>query len=85
VLQTLNIGDCGLSDEVLRPLFAAVAKSTTLRKLDCRRNNISVQFALSVVLPAIRSNTSLRELRLDQNSWVEPAWIKAIEAIVHAR
>jgi hypothetical protein len=70
-----------MGDDALRPLFTAVTQSTKLRKLNCRWNNISPEFALSVVLPAIRSNTSLRELKIRQQSGP----IEEAEALVKAR
>ena len=60
-LHKIDLGHCGLSDDALRPLFAAAAQSTRLRTLLCENNDISPDFvARGVVLPASRSNVSLR-------------------------
>jgi hypothetical protein len=81
-LEALFVQHCGLGDNALRPLFAAVAQSTSLRRLDCRWYSISPEFARSVVLPAIRSNTSLRELKITDGPDAELA---PAEALVNAR
>jgi len=61
-LRSLDMSYCRLGNEALRPLFAAVAQSTRLRELDSAHNDISSKFARHLVLPAIRSNASLRSL-----------------------
>jgi len=64
-LQTLNVNYCLLHDAGVRPLFAAVARSTTLRSLDCSENEVSAECARDCILPAVQVNTSLRSLVLD--------------------
>jgi hypothetical protein len=66
-LQTLDVSYCQLGDDGMRPLFAAVAYSTRLCELSCSDNGISLEFARDVVLPAIRSNISLRRLKIAFN------------------
>jgi hypothetical protein len=82
-LETLICWSLGLGDDALRPLFAAVAQSTTLRTLDCNDNDISQDFARDVVLPAVRSNTSLRELLVAERGHI--AELMEAEALVKAR
>jgi hypothetical protein len=67
-LQSLNVSSCELGDDGLRPLFAAVAQSTRLLKLNCGYNYmISFEFARDVVLPAIRGNVSLMSLTIAEH------------------
>jgi len=62
-LEALNLTDCGLDDESLRPLFAGVARSTKLRDLDLTWNeDITEDCAEEYILPAVQENTSLRRL-----------------------
>jgi Ran GTPase-activating protein (RanGAP) involved in mRNA processing and transport len=90
-LEALHVPHCGLGDDALRPLFAAVAQSTALRKLNCAGyNKISPEFARYVVLPAVRRNTSLRELkfvyRVEGISGIgEIAELVEAEALIYAR
>jgi len=86
-LEALNVQHCYLGEDALRPLFAAVAQSTTLRRLDCQWNGISPEFARSVVLHAVRSNTSLRELwiAVDTFDYEEVPGLAEAEALVRAR
>jgi hypothetical protein len=50
-----------MGDNALRPLFAAVAQNTTLRSLNCSWNEVSKEFARTVVLPAcLRSGATSR-------------------------
>jgi hypothetical protein len=73
-LQSLDVDYCRLGDDALRPLFAAVAQSTRLRELTCTGNDISQRVRPRVVLPAVRSNASLRSLKLFvPSSWKEEA------------
>jgi hypothetical protein len=65
-LQTLRISSCGLGDAGLGPLFDALPRNTHLRTLHCCENDVSEAFARDVLLPAVRANTSLRELHADR-------------------
>ena len=59
-LETLAFADCGLGDEALKPVFAALGTSSaTLRYLHCSNNGVSRQLARSCILPAVRANRSL--------------------------
>jgi len=64
-LQTLSVSFCSLYDAGMRPLFAAVARSTTLRQLVCYVSGVSTECARDCILPAVQANTSLRRLVLD--------------------
>ena len=81
-LEVLVLRDCELSTAALQPMFAAFGSSKTLRELDCSGNDFSSQFALWAVLPAVRLNTSLRELVFNKADI--PALVEA-EALVKAR
>ena len=87
MLEALHVQHCYLGDDALRPLLAAVAQSTTLRRLDCRWNGISPEFARCVVLPAVRSNTSLQELwiAVETFGYEEVPGLAEAEALVRAR
>jgi Ran GTPase-activating protein (RanGAP) involved in mRNA processing and transport len=61
-LQTLHIRWCHLGDEGMGPVVEALRHNTHLTKLDCSGNELSEPFARDVLLPAVRANTSLREL-----------------------
>jgi hypothetical protein len=61
-LRTFKIVDCGLGDAGLRPVVEALRHNTHLTTLDCRVNATSEAFARNRLLPAVRVNTSLREL-----------------------
>ena len=79
------MGKCELGGAALRPFFAAVAQNTTLRELDCRYNEISREFALSDVLPAIRGNTSLRELEVATQGGGDIVELAEAERLVSTR
>jgi hypothetical protein len=93
-LQALNIGFCGLGDEGMRPVVEALRHNTHLTKLDCSFNDVSEQFARNTLLPAVRANSSLRELvaagepdeedeEEDEEDWEVAA--REAEALVAAR
>jgi Ran GTPase-activating protein (RanGAP) involved in mRNA processing and transport len=65
-LTSLNLNTCRLGDAGVGPLFTALAHNTTLHTLDLSYNSISRECAREMVLPAVRANTSLRELEFDQ-------------------
>lgn len=60
-LTSLNLSNCGLGDEGLRPLVGALAGNTALRSLDIRANDVTRALAVPL-LAAVRANTSLRSL-----------------------
>jgi hypothetical protein len=64
VLQFLDLSDCALGDAGASPLFAALARSTQLVRLEFRYNDVSARFATHEALPAVLSNTSLRRIEL---------------------
>jgi hypothetical protein len=63
-LQLLVISACELGDAGLGPLVDALASNTHLRTLECQANHITVAFARTRLLPALITNSSLRQLRL---------------------
>ena len=66
-LHSLDVGCCSLGDAGMRPLFAAVARSGRLRELPCNYNEISAACARDVVLPAVQTNASLRQISFAQS------------------
>ena len=61
-LVSLSIEHCLLGDVWATPLFAAVARSKVLKTLLLPQHAITKKCAESVVLPAVKANTSLRQL-----------------------
>ena len=90
-LQVLIVRYAELGDAGLAPLFEALPRNSHLRELQCCFTGPSEAFARDVALPAVRANTSLRELCGNQD-WVfvkqdgeaPPEWLEA-EALVAAR
>jgi hypothetical protein len=82
-LQTLDIGGCLLSDVGMGPVVEALRHNTHLTKLDCSSNRTSAAFARERLLPAVRANTSLRELAASSDER-RPAAREAV-ALVAAR
>jgi hypothetical protein len=90
-----------VSARSLAPLYAALPRNTHLRRLHCSRSSradlipagraTDDAFEHDLLLPAVRANASLRELRLDTGArfWRMPsvAWEASREAmaLVHAR
>jgi Ran GTPase-activating protein (RanGAP) involved in mRNA processing and transport len=89
-LRELNISWCSLGDAGLTPLLDALAANTHLRMLHCEDNDMSDACARDTFLPAIRANSSLREL-LASETWggvaygVAPQEVLRAEALVQAR
>jgi hypothetical protein len=67
-LTELDVSHCGLDDAGLGPLFNALPANTHLRKLNCAHNDLSDAFVGDALLPAVRANASLRELKLPLQS-----------------
>ncbi len=65
-LTELGLKCCRLGDAALGLLCDALPGNNHLRNLDLEDNDISAAFALQRLLPAVRANTSLRELRADE-------------------
>jgi len=82
-LEKLDISECNLGDAGVRPLFEAVSHSMTLRSLDFCYNRISTNCAREHILPAVRANTSLRELFCQ--TWDGIVELEEAEALVAAR
>jgi hypothetical protein len=79
-LISLNVSSCDLGDAGLGPLFDALPANTHLRKLNCVDNALTDAFMREQLLPAVRANTSLVELCLndDDNYCDEAAEAMAI-------
>jgi len=60
-----------MGENAFRPLFLAVAQSTRLRELDCTGCATDLGFIRDMVLPAIRSNTSLRRFSITDDNLQE--------------
>jgi hypothetical protein len=63
-LTVLDISDCDLGDNGLRPLFEALPRNTHLCTLRCFGNGMTAACAREHLLPALRATTSLRTLAL---------------------
>jgi hypothetical protein len=61
-LLELGMDSCNLGDAGLRPVMDALPRNTHLRKLDCAGNNMTLAFARSQLLRAVRDHASLRSL-----------------------
>ena len=86
-LHTLSFAHCDVGDDVLGPLFAALASNTTLRTVHLQGNGVSMPFARDVVLPSIFANNALRKIVLFDALFEEesiPELLEA-EALVAAR
>ena len=89
-LKSLDVGNQVLGDAGLGPLFDALPRNSHLRVLRCWHTGMSAAFARDVVLPAVRANTSLRELDASQR-WdghryrPAPPELLEAEALVAAR
>ncbi len=82
-LTALNVSFCRLGDAGLRPLLNALPANTHLRKLSCR--GASDALVRDVLLPAVRANTSLRELGIGRRRESEPAAAREALALVQRR
>ncbi len=82
-LQTLEIAWCMLGDAGLGPVVEALRHNTHLTKLNCSGNETSEAFARNELLPAVRANSSLRELVASYRD--EEAAAREAEALVAAR
>jgi hypothetical protein len=74
-LTELDVSECNLGDDGLRPLFAALRANTQLRTLTCANNYHTLHmphaFARDVLLPAVRANTGLRMLDTGNDTAIE--------------
>jgi hypothetical protein len=89
-LQTMNVSYSPLGDAGLAPLFGALARNTHLHILHCEDSAMSDAFARDTFLPAIRANTTLRELAAShwwggEEDGIAPAEVLQAEALVAAR
>ncbi len=83
-LTELDVTGCFLRDEGLGPLFDALPGNTHLRKLNCGYNNMSDAFVRERLLPAVRANSSLRELKSTAR-WLHADAALEAEALVQRR
>ena len=88
-LRELHCRDSVLGDAGLLPLFEALPHNTHLQLLSCFNTGMSQAFARDVFSPAVRANTSLRELEASESwAWGEsdaPPEVLEAEALVAAR
>ena len=71
-----HLGDAGLA-----PIVDALALNRHLRELNVWRSGMSAQFAHERLLPAVRANTTLRELRFADGRLTGPAAAEAEELV----
>ena len=67
-LRKLEVQYSKLGETGLAPIFEALRGSAGLTELDLTREHISADYARVVVLPAVRANSSLRQLNLGSDS-----------------
>ena len=89
-LTYLNVHFSYLTDDGLAPLFAALPQNSHLLYMSCCNTGMSEEFARDALLPAVRANTSLRELEVarswgDDEDGVPPPEVLEAEALVAAR
>jgi hypothetical protein len=86
-LTELDVSHGELGDEGLRPLLEALPHNTHLRMLGISNNGMNAAFARDVLLPAVRANTSLRQLRAADafNGAIRDAAAREAVALVAAR
>jgi hypothetical protein len=82
-LTELDVSCCNLGNAGARPLFGALPANTHLRTLDCGYNWLSNAFLHDSLLPAVRANASLRELKTGFHISIEAA--TEAEALVRRR
>lgn len=56
-LVVLCVDDCGLGDDGLRPIFAALQNAKNMCGLGVRGNDVTESFARTVVLPAVKASS----------------------------
>ena len=84
-LQTFDCRCCSLEDAGLAPIVEALALNHHLRELDVSRNVMSEEFAREQLLPAVRANTTLCELKCRNFLPGPPAAVEAEELVRHRR
>jgi hypothetical protein len=62
-LTLLKVSYCRIGEGGWRPLIEALRVNTHLRELHCGSSDLTQTFAADVLLPAVRANASLRELK----------------------
>jgi hypothetical protein len=67
-LTELDVSGCKLGDAGMARLCMALPANTHLRKLTCKDNGTSDDFARNTLLPAVHVNTGLRALTTDRRS-----------------
>ena len=81
-LHSLSLAYCGAGGDATRPIFEALASNTYLRTL-ILQHDLAAPFALDVVLPSVRANSTLRKLLVAEGEQI-PELVEA-EALVAAR
>jgi hypothetical protein len=68
-LHDLDVFASFLGDGAMQPLVDALPLNTHLRKLCCGDNSMTAEFIREQLLPALRANTSLLELDVENDVW----------------
>ena len=74
----LSIVLCSLA---LGALVTALPRNTHLRTLDLSGNRLREPFVTEQLLPAVRANTSLRRLKMDDDDSAPPAAQEAMQLV----
>ena len=82
-LQTLKLRHSDLTDETLRQLAGALPRAMRLQMLELAGNHFSDDCVRDALLPAVRANTSLRELNLEGSCSLDAA--AEVERVLEAR
>jgi hypothetical protein len=81
-LTELDVSACRwLGDAALGPLVDALPRNTHLRSLVIAGNGITEAFAAQRLLPAVRANASLRELRANEYYGAAPSLAEALRLV----
>ena len=85
-LKKLNLVGCNLGEAGLAPIFEALPRASRLGHLTFKGEELGSEFARDVVLPSVRANNSLRELKFHNRDEGEllPELIEA-QNIVNSR
>ena len=82
-LQVLDCSELALGDAGLAPIVKALALNRHLRTLNIGFNFMSKTFACERLLPAVRANTTLRELKCVDVEWRCQAEVEAVALVRH--
>ena len=83
-LHTLSLACCTAGDDVLRPVFAALAGNITLRTLFLQGNSLSMPYVRDVVLPSLRANSALRRMVLFDADYADMEQRESVPGLLEA-